>query len=166
MGVAQRLRLVLFVSRRHGSKQVPWPVGARVSLRCTAGIGVATLAAPLRVGQRQQGKRSHRRRADRQLERPDSRRPRSAVADPYQPVGLLPEAARRSDRPPSSSASTKRSFVATGTRQQPVLCQRRQCRQPQRRRCVQTSRRQQPFPAQGMRHPQNSCDVSTATWPP
>ena len=27
--------------------------------------------------------RSHRRKADAQVERPDSRRPRSAVADPY-----------------------------------------------------------------------------------
>ena len=50
--------------------------------RCAAGIVVATLAAPLRVGQCQQGERSHRRKADSQVKRPDTRRPRSAVADP------------------------------------------------------------------------------------
>jgi Putative transposase len=37
---------------------------------------------PGRVGQRRSVARSHRRNADPQVERPDSRRPRSAVADP------------------------------------------------------------------------------------
>ena len=47
-----------------------------------------------RVGQRQQGERSHRRKADAQVERPDSRRPRSAVADPmlnFRSSGSTPE---------------------------------------------------------------------------
>jgi len=48
----------------------------------------------LRVGQRRAGARSHRRRADPQVERPDSRRPRSAVNDPQQPDGLRESAPR------------------------------------------------------------------------
>ena len=40
-----------------------------------------------RVGLRRSGERSHRRKAGSQVERPDSRRPRSAVADPLLPFG-------------------------------------------------------------------------------
>ncbi len=51
---------------------------------------------PLRVGERQQGEQSHRRKADSQVEHPDTRRPRSAVADPE------PTADRRECLPRSS----------------------------------------------------------------
>jgi hypothetical protein len=65
---------------------------------CRVGVQTAGRAAPLecpkpdtfsrqlRVGQRQQAERSRRRKADPQLKRPDSRRPRSAVHDPERPV--------------------------------------------------------------------------------
>lgn len=47
---------------------------------CRAASG--KLEGQLRVDQRRSGARCHRRKADRQVERPDSRPPRSAVADP------------------------------------------------------------------------------------
>ena len=49
-------------------------------LGCRAALG--KFEGQLRVGQRQLGERSNRRKADPQIERPDSGRPRSAVIDP------------------------------------------------------------------------------------
>ena len=69
---------------------------------------------PLRVSQRQQGERFHRRKADPKVERPDSRRPRSAVADP-----------KPSDRsaisPPPSRRSSSRTDRAAGAIRKQLL---------------------------------------------
>jgi hypothetical protein len=51
------------------------------------------------VGQRQLGARSHRRKADHQVEPPDSRRPRSAVVDPKQKFCRPISAPERSHSP-------------------------------------------------------------------
>ena len=47
-------------------------------------LSISGFGCPVRVGQRQRGEQSHRPIADPQVERPDSRRPRSAVADPQE----------------------------------------------------------------------------------
>ena len=85
---------------------------------------------PLRVGQRQQGGRSHRRKADPQVERPDSLRPRSAVADPNLPAGLL-QSGRTASHRLSCFASAKLSFVISHTRPLPVI--RSAVKSPRRR---------------------------------
>ena len=59
---------------------------ARSTLAVTALFSSGGL---LRVGQRRSGARSHRRRTAAQVERPDSRRSRSAVADPKPPLAFF-----------------------------------------------------------------------------
>jgi len=83
--------------------------------RCTADIQAVDATDSRRVGQRQQGERSHRRKADPQVEHPDSRRPRSAVADPNLPARLL-QSGRTASHRFSCFASTKRPFVISHTR--------------------------------------------------
>jgi len=77
-------------------------------------MNAVVAAGLLRVDQRQQGKRSHRRKANPQVERPESRRPRPAVTDPNPPVGLLQSCPTFSARP-SRFASSKQPLV-TGSR--------------------------------------------------
>ena len=78
----------------------------------------------LRVSQRQQGERFHRRKADPQVERPESRRPWSAVDDPNPPSGLLQSSRTssrhllvsflRSGRPGSHTPGHLLTFTVTG----------------------------------------------------
>jgi hypothetical protein len=65
--------------------------------RSRAAAGRPSAACCGGVGQRQHGERSRRRKADPQLKRPDSRRPRSAVPDPERSIG--PSRSGRSERP-------------------------------------------------------------------
>lgn len=74
------------------------------------------------VGLRRSGTRSHRRKAGPQVERSDSRHPRSAVADPNRPDALL-QSGRPAGHRSCGLTTMKRTFVVSLTRPEADLPQ-------------------------------------------
>lgn len=99
---------------RHPISRVPCDRGATAAeLRDVCGLGLQW------IGQRRPGSRSHRRKAVPQVERPHSRRPRSAVPDP-KPTSTVPISLPLSCRS-DSNLGTRWRPAAEGTHRRVAL---------------------------------------------